>query len=128
MPAKLALNLTGELIINAGASMEVSKVHLQAHNIFIDIDGVLSASGRGYSSMKGDEPGRKSDVAASGAGHGGAGGSSTSQEYVGRAYGSFQIPLDFGSGGGQGYQDLVSYTDKLVCGLEQLKWYISLHV
>lgn len=106
-PAKLTINLTGEIIINAGASMDVSQVHLQAHNIFIDISGILSARGRGYASMKGDEPGRQSGVSASGAGHGGAGGSSSSQALMGKAYGSFQIPLQFGSGGGQGYQDLV---------------------
>ena len=105
-PAKLTVNLTGEFIINAGASMDVSQVHLQAHNIFIDIGGVVTARGRGFASMKGTEPGRQSG-SASGAGHGGAGGRSSSQPLVGKAYGSFDMPLDFGSGGGQGYQDLV---------------------
>lgn len=105
-PAKLTVQLTGEITINAGAAMDVSQVHLQAHNIFIDIAGVLTARGRGYASMKGDEPGRQSGIA-SGAGHGGAGGRSSSQALVGKAYGSFEMPLHFGSGGGQGYQDLV---------------------
>ena len=105
-PAKLTVNLTGEIIINAGASMDVSQVSLQAHNIFIDIGGVLTARGRGFASMGGLAAGRQSTIA-SGAGHGGAGGRSSSQPLVGKAYGSFDMPLNFGSGGGQGYQDLV---------------------
>lgn len=86
--------------------MDVSQVHLQAHNIFIDIGGVLMARGRGFASMSGLGAGRQS-ANASGAGHGGAGGSSSSQPLVGKAYGSFDMPLNFGSGGGRGYQDLV---------------------
>ncbi len=106
-PAKLTVNLTGEMIINAGASMDVSQVHLQAHNIFLDIGGVFTARGRGFPWIK-DRTGAgvKSGIA-SGAGHGGAGGRSSSQPLVGVAYGSFDMPLDFGSGGGEGYQDLV---------------------
>ena len=108
-PAKLTVNLTGEVIINAGASMDVSQVHLQAHNIFIDIAGVLTARGRGFVSKRGKGPGVQSG-SATGAGHGGAGGRSSGQPLVGKAYGSFEMPLYFGSGGGQGYQDLVRLT------------------
>lgn len=107
-PAKLTVNLTNELTILAGALMDVSQIHLRAHNIFIDIDGVLTARGRGLtSSRKGDGQGHPSARAASGAGHGGAGGQTSQQPTVGKAYGSFEIPLAIGSGGGQGYQDLV---------------------
>ena len=105
-PAKLTVNITGEIIINAGASMEVSQVHLQAHNIFIDIGGILTARGRGFASMGGLGAGRQSAIA-SGAGHGGAGGRSSGQPLVGKAYGSFDLPVNTGSGGGRGYQDLV---------------------
>lgn len=105
-PAKLTVNLTGEIIINAGASMDVGQVHLQAHNIFIDIGGVLTARGRGFASMSGLGAGSQSAIA-SGAGHGGAGGRSSSQPLVGKAYGSFDLPLSIGSGGGRGHQDLV---------------------
>lgn len=86
--------------------MDVSQVHLQAHNVFIDIGGVLTARGRGFASMGGLGAGRESGIA-SGAGHGGAGGRSSSQPLVGKAYGSFDMPLNLGSGGGRGYQDLV---------------------
>lgn len=108
MPAKLTVNLTAELTILAGASMEVSQVHLRAHNIFIDISGVLTARGRGFPSLKGEQPGHQSTTAPSGAGHGGAGGQTAVQAIVGKAYGSFEMPVAFGSGGGQGYQNLVS--------------------
>ena len=110
VPAKLTVNLTTELTINAGASMEVSQVHLRAHNIFIDIAGVFTARGRGFSSMKGEQPGHQSSTAPSGAGHGGAGGQTSTQAIVGKAYGSFEMPMELGSGGGQGYQDLVRMT------------------
>lgn len=125
-PAKITVNLTGEIIINAGASMDVSQVHLQAHNIFIDIAGVFTARGRGFASMKGTEPGVKSGIA-SGAGHGGAGGRSSSQPLVGKAYGSFDMPLDFGSGGGQGYQDLVRPKLASLLFLEQAKTITALY-
>ena len=106
-PAKLTVNLTAELTILAGALMDVSQVHLRAHNIFIDIAGVLTARGRGFTSMKGEQPGKQSATSPSGAGHGGAGGQTSNQVIVGKAYGSFEMPLAFGSGGGQGYQNLV---------------------
>ena len=106
-PAKLTVNLTAELTILAGALMDVSQVHLRAHNIFIDIAGVLTARGRGFTSMKGEQPGQQSATSPSGAGHGGAGGQTPNQAIVGKAYGSFEVPLAFGSGGGQGYQNLV---------------------
>ena len=109
-PAKLTVNLTAELTINAGASMDVSQVHMRAHNIFIDIGGVFTARGRGFPSMKGEQPGHQSSTAPTGAGHGGAGGQTVRQAIVGKAYGSFEMPLDFGSGGGQGYKDLVRMT------------------
>lgn len=125
-PAKLTVNLTGEMIINAGASMDVSQVHLQAHNIFIDIGGVFTARGRGFASMKGTEPGEKSAIA-SGAGHGGAGGRSSSQPLVGKAYDSFDMPLHFGSGGGQGYQDLVRPKVASLLFLEQAKTVTALY-
>lgn len=75
---KLVLNLIGELIINVGVLMEVSKVYFQVYNIFIDIDGVLFVSGWGYFFMKGDELGWKFDVVVFGVGYGGVGGSSMS--------------------------------------------------
>lgn len=106
-PGKLTVNLTSELTILAGAVMDVSQVHLRAHNIFVDIGGALTAHGRGYSSMKGEQPGHQSTTAPTGAGHGGAGGQTSRQAIVGKAYGSFEMPLAFGSGGGQGYQNLV---------------------
>ena len=56
--------------------------------------------------MSGLGAGRQSAIA-SGAGHGGAGGRSSSQPLVGKAYGSFDLPLSIGSGGGRGHQDLV---------------------
>ena len=118
VPAKLKVNLTKDLIINAGASMEVSQVHLRAHNIFIDIGGVFTARGRGFSSMKGEQPGHQSSTTPSGAGHGGAGGQTSRQAIVGKAYGSFEMPLEFGSGGGQGYRNLVRMTSSLTFACE----------
>ena len=106
-PAKVTVNLTDDLRILAGALMDVSQIYLRAHNIVIDIAGMLTARGRGFVSMKGEQPGHQSSTAASGAGHGGAGGQSSLQDIVGKSYGSFEMPLGFGSGGGQGYQDLV---------------------
>lgn len=106
-PARVGVNLTADLTILAGGLMNVSQTHLRAHNILIDIAGVFTARGRGFSSMKGEEPGHQSSTAASGAGHGGAGGQTSVQDRVGKAYDSFEMPLAFGSGGGQGYQDLV---------------------
>ena len=107
-PAKLVMNLTRQLTINAGAVMDVSHLHLNAHNVFIDVSGVLTARSRGYLPGEGPEPGVPSSSSASGAGHGGAGGHGAGQPRVGQAYDSFDAPVDFGSGGGQGYQNLVS--------------------
>ena len=114
-PASLAVNLTEELTISAGALMDVTQIDLRAHNIFIDISGVLRARGRGYASGKGSSPGIRASHSASGAGHGGAGGQGWNQSIVGRAYGSFERPMQFGSGGGQGYQDLVRSIAFYVC-------------
>lgn len=92
------MNLTSELTILAGAVMDVSQVHLRAHNIFVDIGGALTAHGRGYSSMKGEQPGHQSST----------GGLSPCSAVSSPSGGSRRLmPLAFGSGGGQGYQNLV---------------------
>ena len=106
-PARVSVNLTADLTLLAGGLMNVSQAHVHAHNILIDIGGLFTARGRGFTSMKGEEPGHQSSTAPSGAGHGGAGGQTSVQSRVGRAYDSFEMPVALGSGGGQGYQDLV---------------------
>ena len=121
-PAKVTVNLINDMTILAGALMDVSQIYLRAHNILIHIAGILTARGRGFVSMKGEQPGHQSSTAASGAGHGGAGGQTSLQDIVGKSYGSFEMPLGFGSGGGQGYRDLVR------CMLPSYKHDLSYHL
>lgn len=102
------ISLTKELRINAFAVMNVSILNLTAGNVYIDVSAVLTAHARGFSSGLGREPGITSVSSASGAGHGGAGGRGGGQRRVGKAYGILDKPTDPGSGGGQGFKDMVS--------------------
>lgn len=85
-------------------------LNITAGAVYVDVSAVLTASARGFTSGQGKEPGISSRTSASGAGHGGAGGRGSDQTRVGRAYGILDRPLNPGSGGGQGYKDLVSYS------------------
>jgi len=100
--------LEKELKINAGAVMNITMLNITASAVYVDVSAVVTANGRGYSSGQGQEPGIASTSSASGAGHGGAGGRGGTQLRVGRAYGILDKPVNPGSGGGQGYKDMVS--------------------
>lgn len=99
--------LKKELKINAGAIMSGTILNITASAVYVDVSAVLTASARGFISGQGREPGIASASSASGAGHGGAGGRGGSQLRVGRAYGILDRPVNPGSGGGQGYKDMV---------------------
>lgn len=109
-PIPTILDMYGPLTITAGGVMNVSAAYIGASDVFIDGGAILTAGKRGYPCGEGKEPGKSSTTSASGAGHGGAGGRG-SQTVVGKAYGQFDKPLDPGSGGGQGYRNLVCSCD-----------------
>lgn len=75
---------------------------LQATNITVDSDGVISADGLGYGSEQG--PGtpaiHQPNPYQAGAGHGGQGGQSFDNLLGGGVYGNEQAPTTLGSGGG----------------------------
>jgi len=83
-------------------------LNITAGSVYVDVSAELTASARGFTSGQGKEPGISSTTSASGAGHGGAGGRGGDQSRVGRAYGILDRPVSPGSGGGQGFQDMVS--------------------
>ena len=89
--------------------MNVSKIVFHGKNVYVDTGAVFTAHARGYASGRGPKPGISSLHGASGAGHGGAGGSGESQPLVGEAYGTLDEPQEYGSGGGEGYMKLVRY-------------------
>lgn len=107
-PTELKLNLKGSLTITAGGTMSLGMLALDASDVYIDGGALLTSRQRGYQCGQGKEPGRSSALSGSGAGHGGAGGRG-SQTVVGKAYGEFDKPVDPGSGGGQGYRNLVRF-------------------
>lgn len=108
-PSQLNLNLQKSFTITAGGIMNVSVLHLDVSNVYIDGEALLTARERGFPCGMGKEPGRNSATSASGAGHGGAGGRGSDQPVVGKAYGSFDKPIDPGSGGGRGSKNLVCF-------------------
>lgn len=88
--------------------MNSTILNITASAVYVDVSAVLTAAARGFISGKGREPGIASTSSASGAGHAGAGGRGGTQLRVGRAYGILDRPINPGSGGGQGYKDMVS--------------------
>jgi hypothetical protein len=72
-------------------------------NATIDAGGFISADGQGYLTASGPGAGVSSNYTGSGAGYGGLGGASSAAA-GGVTYGSAQQPVDYGSGGGRGWQ------------------------
>lgn len=107
-PNELKLKLQGPLTITAGGTLNVTVLALEASDVYVDGGALLTARERGFPCGEGLSSGKASITSASGAGHGGAGGRG-SQRVVGMAYGDFDKPMDPGSGGGQGYRNLVQY-------------------
>lgn len=107
-PTELKVVLHESLTITSGGTMNISVLTLKVSNLYVDGGALLTAHERGFPSGEGLSPGKISSLSASGAGHGGAGGRGK-QSVVGMAYGDFDKPRDSGSGGGQGYKNLVEY-------------------
>ena len=74
-------------------------VTLQANTLTVDAGGLIESDGQGYAIAAGPGAGVDGDKA-SGAGHGGVGGDSSSGVLGGNAYGSLYEPITLGSGGG----------------------------
>ena len=106
--ATLTMNIENDLKIHAGGVMNVCKLILQSGNFYLDSSGLLTARSRGYASGLGPGAGASSSTGGTGAGHGGSGGRTASQAQVGIGYGTLYLPINYGSGGGKGYNNLVS--------------------
>ena len=101
----LNFDIESDMHVYAGAVVNVSSLTVNATDISVDVAGLVTASGRGYTNGLGPGHGYNSLLGnASGAGHGGSGGAGKDSNFAGRAYGSFLEPLEFGSGGGYGYK------------------------
>ncbi|KAL4226615.1 hypothetical protein ACF0H5_014598 [Mactra antiquata] len=96
----LEINLAGDLMIRGGGEMNVNKVNLNAINITVESGGILSASNGGYLANGGPSAGIASLTGSSGGSHGGLGGTGSNTSHAALAYGSVDLPLDYGSGGG----------------------------
>lgn len=104
----IRFDIEEDLHVYAGGIINVSSIVVNATDVSIDVAGVVTASGRGFSSGSGPGKGIDSlDGAASGAGHGGTGGAGKETEIAGKTYGSFIEPSEYGSGGGFGYKKQV---------------------
>ena len=108
----LSFDIKSDMHVYAGAIVNVSSLAVNATDISVDVAGLVTASGRGFTNGQG--PGHGYDSLhgnASGAGHGGTGGTGKGRDFAGRTYGSFLEPLDYGSGGGYGYKRQVFFWD-----------------
>ncbi|WAR26294.1 hypothetical protein MAR_011998 [Mya arenaria] len=96
----LTVNLAGDLMIRGGGVMTVNKMILNAINITVESEGILSASSGGFLPGGGDGAGVGSADGSSGGSHGGLGGMGSDTAYAGLAHGSTHTPKAYGSGGG----------------------------
>jgi hypothetical protein len=108
------------LIIRAGGLLSARQrlANLQVvvlGDATIQTNGAISVNGAGYPAGGGSGSGVSSNNFGSGAGYGGPGGASSTAP-GGLAYGSAQQPVDFGSGGGQGYLAYESFPDSSAGG------------
>ena len=104
----VTFEIEADVHVYAGGVVSVSSIAVNATDISVDIAGLVTASGRGFSSGLGPGHGLDSlSGVASGAGHGGTGGAGNGQNNAGRTYGSFLEPREYGSGGGYGYKKQV---------------------
>ena len=106
----LRFDIEADMHVYAGAIVNMSSMVVNATDISVDVAGLVTASGRGFTNGLGPGHGYNSlNGNASGAGHGGTGGVGKGKDFAGRTYGSFLKPLDYGSGGGYGYKRQVCF-------------------
>jgi len=90
--------VAGDVTIESGGAILASCALTVQGNLFLAADGAISADGQGFGSSVGPGPGLSDYYHASGAGHGGPGG--TGAVEGGPVYGAVLRPVDLGSGGG----------------------------
>jgi hypothetical protein len=100
--------ILSNLVINSSGSFTCGSPRTRLdvavlRNATIDAGGFISADGQGYLTASGPGAGVSSNYTGSGAGYGGYGGASSAAA-GGVTYGSAQQPVDYGSGGGRGWQ------------------------
>ena len=101
----VTLNFTiqNDLHIFSGGILNINSFLVSAKDLSVDVAGLISAAGRGYASGAGPGKGVGSlSGGPSGGGHGGSGGAGKDHQTAGKAYGSFMVPDQYGSGGGYG--------------------------